>query len=515
MKLTRIRGLLAASLLATAFCFQSVSAQEKSEIVIALQSQPPGLDTHINTVNITNDLARHFFEGLVTMNSKLEIQPALASSWDISEDGKTYIFHLRDNVKFHNGKPLTAEDVVASMKRWSTYSNPGRLTFGKASWSAVDDKTVKLELPEASYKILFSLGNAYNQPAAVMPKEIVEAAGEKPSKEIVGTGPYKLKEWVADQYLVLEKFEEYAPNSGPLDGWSGDKTPKIDTLRFQFIADDATRVLGLQTGQFQVMQNLPYDSVQALLDDETIEVATYPLTTLFLTTNKATGLFKDVRARKSVDMAINKEDVLYTAASSEELFDLNHHLMHKDQKALWDTDIGKKEYYTVDPEGAKALLKETGYDGQEIVLITSRDNSSNYNASVMIQEQLRNIGLNVRLDVYDWPTFVEKRAQREGWDMNVVSNTFKVDPTHWLHLSKNYAGFTEDPKLDDIIDRFNKAKDWNEAGKLYDELMSWHVSYVPATKIGDTSGVIAYTKKMSALPIMGGPLYWGAEPPAK
>lgn len=513
MKFFRMGGSFAASLLLFSLAISPAFAQKQTQLTIAIQSQPPGLDTHINTVAITNDLARHIFEGLVTMDDKLQIKPALASSWDVSDDGKTYVFHLRNGVKFHNGAALTAKDVVASMQRWSRYSNPGRLTFPNATWTATDDATVKLEVPAASYKILFALGNAYNQPAAVMPASVVEGAGEKPTRDIVGTGPYRLKEWVPDQYLTLEKFSGYTPTEGPANGWSGNKTASIDTLRFEFVADDATRVLGLQTGKYQVVPNVPYDSVQVLRGDRKVKIVTYPFTSLFVITNKANGIFKDVRARKAMDMAINKEDVLFAAASSEDLFTRNYQLMSADQKSLWDTHIGKEEYYKVDAKQAQMLLKDVGYDGREIVMITSRDNSSNYNAAVMIQEQLRAIGLKVRLDVYDWPTFVDVRAKREGWDMQVVSNTYKVDPTHWLHLAKPYSGFTNDPALDNILERFNKAKDWKEAGQLYDDLMKWHVAYVPATKVGDTSGVVAYTASIPDLPVMGGPLYWRVQPP--
>lgn len=509
-----LNRLTLAGCIATASMFGQVSgsfSQEKSEAVIAITAQPPGLDSHINTVGVTNELTRVIFEGLVTMNSKLEVQPALAESWIVSDDGKTYEFLLREGVKFHDGSPLTAADVVASMKRWSKLSNPGKLTFSEAVWEANGDRKVILKMPAATYKVLFTLGNAYNQPASIMPASIAEASPDKPVQTFIGTGPYKLREWTPDQNLVLDRFEEYTRFEGPPDGWSGDRTPSIDSLKFLFISDDSTRVLGLQTSQYDVITSVPSDSVELLMNDANLKVETYPYTTLFLIPNKANGLFTDQRARKAIDLAIDREEILYAAATSEKLFSKNHHLMFDDQDAIWATDVGREEYNTIDPEKAKLLLKEAGYDGRELVLITSRDYSDIYNSSVMIQQQLASIGMKVKLESYDWPTFVEKRAQKEGWDLMVINNTYKVDPTHWLHLSKKYAGFTDDRELDEILANFETAKDLNEARDLYQKLMEWHIRYIPAANIGDTFSTVAFGPKLSALPVMGGPIYWRAK----
>lgn len=511
MKLIRrITAAAATTIAALLSPAHAASAQAKSEIVIALGAQPPGLDSHINTVGVTNELTRNIFEGLVTMDSRLEVKPALAESWSVSEDGKTYVFQLRKGVKFHNGAPLTAKDVVASMERWSRLSNPGKLTFSKAVWTAEGDAKVVLKMPAATYKVLFTLGNAFNQPPSVMPASIALANPDKPVREFIGTGPYKLREWVADQHLILERFADYTAFPGAADGWAGNRTPEIDTLRFTFISDDATRVLGLQTAQFDVVPNVPPDSVQQLMDDKNIKVESYAHLALFLITNKATGLFKDVKARKAVDVALDREEILYAAASSEKLFSRNHHLMFDDQDAIWKTDIGRKEYGTRDINQGKKLLKEAGYDGRELVMITSRDYSDIYNAAVMIQQQLTSIGIKVRLDSYDWPTFIAMRAKKEGWDLLVINNTYKVDPTHWLHLAKNYAGFTDSPELDAILAEFETAKDLKEAHTAYERLMTWHLQYLPASILGDELASVAFGPKISQLPVMGGPVYWRA-----
>jgi peptide/nickel transport system substrate-binding protein len=493
------------------FHASDADAQQKSEVEVAIPAQPPGLDSHVNTVGITNELTRVIFEGLLTMNSKLEVKPALAESWTVSDDGKTYEFLLRKGVKFHDGSSLTATDVVASMRRWSKLSNPGKLTFSKAVWEADGDRKVVLKMPSATYKVLFTLANAYNQPATVMPASIAEASPDKPVRRYVGTGPYKLREWVPDQYLTLDRYDGYTKFEGIPDGWSGDRTPSIDSLKFSFISDDSTRVLGLQTDQYDMITNVPNDSIQLLMADSHLKVQTYPNLTLFLISNKATGLFRDQRSRHAVDLALNREDILYTAATSDKMFSKNHHLMFDDQDALWATDVGREEYNTIDLEKAKGLLKEVGYDGRELVMITSRNYSDIYNAAVMIQQQLSAIGMKVRLDSYDWPTFVEKRAQREGWDLMVINNTYKIDPTHWLHLAKDYAGFTDDSELDAILAKFETATDLGGARTLYEQLMKWHIRYIPASNIGDTFTAVAFGRRLSELPVMGGPIYWGAK----
>lgn len=239
----------------------SVQAQSNTELKLASDAQPPTLDPHFTNSGVTSEVSRNIYETLLSLDASREISPGLASAWEVSEDGRVVKFTLRDGVTFHNGAPLTADDVVASLERWSRLSIPGKQSFSEATWTALDEKTVELRVPQASYKILYALANFEGQISAIMPKGILEAAGDDtPVAEIIGTGSYKVVEWVTDQHIILERFDDYNNVGTPASLYSGDRTPEFERVLYEYVPDDATRLYGLQTGQYDVNMALPFDN---------------------------------------------------------------------------------------------------------------------------------------------------------------------------------------------------------------------------------------------------------------
>src|SRR5690625_2957847 len=153
-------------------------SEVSGEIVVAYSAQPPVLDPHVSTADAISDTMRNVWDTLVTVDEDYNIQPLLADSWDVSDDGKTYTFYLRENVLFHNGKELTAEDVVASMNRWKDAPS-GKGIFLEATFEEVDDYTVTLNLPEPLSTTLSTISHGGAGFAAIMPKEIIENAPEE------------------------------------------------------------------------------------------------------------------------------------------------------------------------------------------------------------------------------------------------------------------------------------------------------------------------------------------------
>ena len=486
-------------------------AEDDTKLVIALNAQPPSFDPHVTTAGLTNQLSRNVFEFLLTQDANLQLQPALAASWNVSEDGRSYTFKLRKGVKFHDGASLTPEDVVVSMERWGRLSVPGKAAMAGAKWSEKGEDTVVLEVPAASFMIPYTLASGYNQNAAIMPASILEKAGDKPVRDIIGTGPYKFGEWVPDQDIRLVRNENYTPFDGPQSGLAGDRTPHINSLEFVFVSDDATRLLGLQTGEYDVVPEIPYDSAADVLADKNLRAESYSWNILNVYFNKAKGLFTNVDARRAVDIGLDRKSILLSAAANQQFFDINYHMMLKDQEGMWNTKVGAEGFNPVDGAGAQELFKKAGYNGEELTLITSRDLSEMYNASVVIQQQLAGLGLKVKIESYDWPTFTEIRNKKDAWDLMVLSNSFKFEPSQNLILSKDFAGWTNDPKLEELLKKFRGAATMEEAKSLYDELQAWNQVYLPAAKVGDLDVVIAAGKHVGALPVMGGPVWWSAK----
>lgn len=487
------------------------SSSDEKEIKIAFDTAPPTLDSHISTAAATREMSRPIYEGLVVLDSEYSPQPMLAESWDISEDGLTITFNLREGVKFHNGNEMTAEDVVASLNRWKDISNAARANFSDAVFEEEDDYTVVLKLSEPNTSAVIVLAGP-TQYASIMPKEIIESADESGVTEHIGTGPYEMDEYVEDQYLTLSKFEDYESVSTPTDGLSGEKEVLIDTLVYEIVTDPSTRLTGLQTGEYDIATDLTKDSYEMLESEPDIVSHSFAHDFGTMIFNKKTGIFSDIKVRQAVLAALDMEEILLAADNDEFFYELEHGLASKEQTE-WYSDAGKELYNQKDPEKAKKLLEEAGYDGEEIKLMSTRDIQGLYNASVTIQEQLNEIGMNVELELYDWSALLDRREDPDTWDVTFTSWPTEPVPSNYVFLSsKNeYAGWTESDKIDELVEAIQVAESQSEASELFAELQEEFYNYVPVIKYGDSNRFNANRENITGLDDFYGLIPWGID----
>lgn len=509
-----LTGLVAigAAVLALTACSPGASspADTGRSLTIALNAQPPNLDPHVSTATATSSIARNVLETLLTTDSDRNVVPMLAESYTVNDEGTVYTFTLRSGVTFHDGSDLDSTDVVDSMERWDRLSGPGQSTFADAVWSAPDEHTVVLTLPAPSFAVPIALSSGREQFPGIYPSEVLAVAGDDAIENVIGTGPFSLEEWVPDQKLVLTKFADYSPTSGPIDGLSGDRTAQTAGLKYVFVADASTRILGLQTGEYDAVPEIPYDNAADVLADDQLRAGSTPGTLLNVYYNKAEGLFSNVTARKAVDTLLDRENIMTAAVVDPEFFKLTPHMMMADQEGQWKSTVGADAYNPNDPEQAKKLLAEAGYQGETIRMIVTRDYSEAYNAAVVIQEQLQSIGATVSLDTYDWPTFSEIRNDPSAYDLTVIPNTPKNDPGSLVFMRKDFAGFTDSPELDTLLATYRASATLEEAQSHYDELQQWFLDYLPVSKIGDAYGVHATTLEVDQLPVDDSIIWWGA-----
>ena len=179
----------------------------------------------------------------------------------MSDDGMVYTFKLRQGVKFHNGEEMKADDVVASMNRWLELSAKANTLIGGSVFEEVDDYTVKMTANQASSDIIMILASPI-QFAAIYPKEVVESASEEGITEYIGTGPYKLAEWKQDQYVKLERYEDYQPSPNASTGLADAKDVVSDVIYFRVVTDSATRIAGVENGQYDIAEDVPLERYQ-------------------------------------------------------------------------------------------------------------------------------------------------------------------------------------------------------------------------------------------------------------
>ena len=227
--------------------------------------EPPSLDPHWGTQTITEVLANHIFEGLYALDEGYQPIPMLAESHTVSRDGLVYTFKLRKGISFHNGKEMTADDVVSSLVRWGKRSVYGKSLFAQVvDLKAVDKYTVEMKLKEKSGIVLISLAVPNNM-AAIYPKEIAEKfPPDQRITELVGTGPFKLAEWKPDQYIRMVRFDGYKPLAGKQNGYGGAKIVYVDELRWVPVPDVASRAAQVESGDLDFGDDLDANAYERL-----------------------------------------------------------------------------------------------------------------------------------------------------------------------------------------------------------------------------------------------------------
>ena len=494
----------------------SEAKDAKTDVVnLVTPAQPESLDPQISTDSIMGEITLPVFESLVTIDKDRQVVPMLAESFETSDDGKEFTFKLREGVKFQDGSDLDADDVVASMNRWNRVSIAAQELFAGAEWTKVDETTVKLTVPSASFMHLLylsSIGTAYS---AILPSEVIDKVGDEPIQDIadiIGTGPYKLTEWQADQKIVIEKWDDYVSVDEPSSGRAGKKDAVLDQVIFNFVADAQTRTLGLQSGQYDATTELPFDSLDQFKDDPNIKLDTYMVGPINLVYSDAPGgVFANVENRQAVNDGLDRDPIMLAAVGSEDLYDLVHHNMTLEQQSIWDTEVGKADFNKADVAGAKAALEKTGAAGQSITVLANKDYSEAYNSAVVVVEQLKELGFDATLDAYEWGAFSEKyREKRDEWDVVVFPFGTETDPTQTLGFLPDRAWYSDAPELQDLLKRFRAAPTQADASAMFDEMQTYIEKTRPMSRLGDAHNVYAANKDLDLAWFDGHFTWWNA-----
>ncbi len=266
-------------------------------------------------------------------------------------------------------------------------------------WEARDASTFVINMKTPQPTFLENL-SSFLVPVAIIPAENAKAAAMQ--LPTVGTGPFELVENVADSHVKLKRFDGYTPDTRykDADGFAGYRVACVDTVTFRIVTEPGARVAGIETGELHSAEDIPVTSQARLKQNKNI-VLTY-LNNFWIQVaevNISAPLTDNLKIRQAIQAALNMEEIMESA--SDGAYRLNVGFQYPGQTQY--TDAGKETYNQKDPAKAKRLLAEAGYKGEELVLLTNKDYTSMYNASLIVAEQLKAIGMNVKLQVMDWP----------------------------------------------------------------------------------------------------------------
>jgi peptide/nickel transport system substrate-binding protein len=434
----------------------------------AIYGDPDTLDPHKTTIITANWVLQFIGASLVTLNGEGRVVPWLAESWEVSDDGLVYTFHLRDDVTFTDGTPFTAEDCVWTIQReLDPEVSPRRVgVFGSLKPDgvvAVDDYTLQLTLSQPFFPLLYALAdNTYQM---MMSRDAYEAMGDQEfGKAPVSAGPYTVKEWNLGRNIILERNPDYA--WGPeIPGIENTGAWHIETIEILFIPEYATILAGMEAGEIDYSQVQAKD-MQLLLDTgqfDSLEVLQQGLRPFFLF-NVQTPLFQDVRVRKAFNLAINRDtfvQVLVRGAGQSQFGPLS-----PSQIGYWPgvEDIG----YGFDLEQAKALMQEAGYtyDAEGMLLTPEGEPFKLKIYTLPIEvwvkttelavEMYRQLGVDMEI-VQEDPGLLIQRLTTGDYEFSILGVTaLEADILYGFHSSMIGAGnfsHLSDPELDRLLDR--------------------------------------------------------------
>jgi peptide/nickel transport system substrate-binding protein len=475
-------GLVALAVLAASSLALAGTPVSGGVLRAALTASPPTLDPHAATHLAVREVGLHMFEGLLTFDSKFQVVPQLAEKWEVSADGKVYTFTLRKGVKFHNGREMTADDVRASVERFRSIAPRRNELDGVAKFEIVNPSAVRFTLNKPDAAFLAAIANPICQ-LAILPKEAVE--GKPINKaELIGTGPYKFVEWIPDRWVKLARFAEYRPE-GKIDagGFGGARTAYADEIRFIPVPEPGARVAGLQTGEYDFADFLPSASIPQLTGERSLKIVrlgpqNYP--TVYF---NHTGRFKSLKLRQAVQAALNMDEIMQVANDGDGRVDPGFYF----KEQVWYSTAGGKLYNQKNPEKAKQLLKEAGYKGEPVTFVTNTSYDYMYKAAQVIQQQLKKVGMEVKLGVYDWPGSLDVRKDMSKWDLFTSSHSARFDPSandFYFRAKTSFLGYSN-PKMEALLDKASAATKFQDRYKIYEEVQKLIYEEVVMLKLYD------------------------------
>jgi peptide/nickel transport system substrate-binding protein len=475
---------------------------------VAITATPPTLDLVTTSAASTMTMGFHIFEMLVAYNAESVVTPMLATSWEANADNTVFTFKMKEGVTFHNGSDFTSEDAKASIERYARVGYRKQALFSNMkSAEAPDPKTLVITLTKPTPLFINDLALTGMGPVVILPSEVCGKEHDYPNLTndlLIGTGPYILEEFVPDDHITLKRFEKYVPDTGiKASGFVGERNAWFKEVKFVIAPEKASRLNGLISGEYQYAEELDvstYDKLKGTegIRPDIISPAWIPNTII----NTMSGPMKDKKVRQAMVMALDDESCLIAATgNNKEFYEVNPSLFYSNQ--IWYSDIGKDKYNQKNIEGAKALLAESSYKGETIKWATTKDYEWMYQISVVAQQQLKEIGLNIELEVNDWPTMIGlliNGSRDKKWDLFSTGMSLYdvIDPTGMNGLLMKDAvvlPYVSD-EMDQIMKNGMSSSDQKVRKAEYDKMMTLFYEDVPFLVYGKTNTLNGASDKL-------------------
>jgi peptide/nickel transport system substrate-binding protein len=438
------KTILAATALALA---SSTAFAARTDLVLGMVLEPPHLDPTAGAAAAIKEVGyANVFEGLTRINSDGSVSPALAESWEISDDGKVYTFKLHDGVKFHDGTDFTAEDVKFTLDRARADDsvNPQKPLFAAIDTvEVVDPTTVKVTLKNPLGSFLYNMG--WGEAVIVAPES---ADGNKETP--VGTGPFKFDNWAKGSSITLVKNPDY---------WG--EPVALEKAEFRIIPDAAAAIPALLSGDVQAFSNMPIgDGLPQIEADPRFKVVLGSTEgETVLSTNNKKAPFDKLEVRQAIAHALNREEIIAGTPPGLGTPIGSHFAPHH------PAYVDLTGTYPYDPEKAKELLAAAGYpDGFSATLKLPPPGYARDGGQI-IASQLRQVGINLEIIPVEWADWLGQVFKEKDYDLSIVSHVEPMDIN--IYARPDYYFQYENPAFDAIIAELDVTADEAKRYELY------------------------------------------------
>ena len=515
----RIIALLAAALLLPA---PEVAAQGRGDpnaLRVKLFGDLRSIDPFISPEYMARNHGYMVYDTLFALDSKLRPQPQMVARWTTSADGLSWDFALREGLRFHDGAPVTAEDVVASLRRWAVRDGLGQQLMGLATAiepTASDAFRITLKSPFGL--MLEALAKPSGQPAFIMPARVAATPAATPITDPTGSGPFTLRreDWRAGDRVSYRRNPAYVPRDEPPDGLAGGKRAGVERVEWVYLPDAQTALNALASGEIDIFEELPPDLFPIVRRNRNLRlgpqdnVGVQPIFRM----NQMVPPFDNPRLRQAMLRLVDPAKVLPAYLGDPSLW--------RDCRSFYvcgspyHTEAG---WVTPDLAEARRLVAASGYDGTPVVVLDAQDSTISHTLALVSADLLKQAGLTVNVQAMDWATLVQRRLSRnpgpQGWNIFVSapSGLDAMDPAGHNAMRSacertGLPGWPCDAQMERLRDAFLAAPDADSrraAAAAYHARALESVPYVP---LGQFSLVRGYSARLAGILDAPVPVYW-------
>ncbi|HYD75045.1 ABC transporter substrate-binding protein [Ramlibacter sp.] len=480
----------------------TASAQDTSKVLrMVPQTDLKILDPIWTTAFVTRDHGYMVYDTLFGVNVGGQPQPQMVDKYTASADAKVWNFTLRKGLVFHDGKPVTAADVVASLNRWGQRDSLGqRMLAAMDKMEAVGDDAFRMTFKQPFGLVLEALSKPSGSPAFIMPKRVADTPADKQIDDYTGSGPYVFKkdEFRPGEKVVYLKHKGYVPRSDSPSGTAGGKHVYVDRVEWIILKDAQTQSNAITSGEVDLLSWMPPEHYSTLRTNPKLETVQPTFAgSYYLHLNHHIPPFDNPKIAKAAVLAVNQEALLRGQMVFRDLY--------RTCATIYPCNsplATQPKWYTGKPkfEEARQLLKEAGYDGTPIVLMHPADFTLLNKLPPVMAQLLQQAGFKVELQSMDWPTLLMRRAKKDpvdkgGWNafMTGWGGSDTLNPMFFAPLTgngeKGWFGWNKDDRLEALKGAFTASTDAAERKRLAAEIQERALETGLFAPLGETNNL--------------------------